>query len=142
MSINRKTEIKRESLTAPYIKKDKEFYLDYMDIEEKFLKKAIEISERMMVAFMRENKVEVKVDVDDISNKIIEKIIDKLPKAQYIQVSASDIIQEKPKDGFSLDDGPVVVKTEKMEIKGKLGNSSISKDSIDKNLDVLDNFSL
>ena len=142
MTVNKN---KSESLTAPYIKKDKNFYLNTVEIEESMLKKAINIAERLMVAFMRENKVEVKVDASDIADKIIDKIIDKLPQQQVIYMKSNET-EDQPatnkKSNFKLDDTPVVVKTEKVEIKGKIGSTSISKDNINSSLDALDDFVL
>lgn len=125
-----------------HIVRNKDYYLNTLNIEADLLKKASDIAERMMVAFMRENKVEVKVDVDDIADKIIGKILEKLPKDRYIggyeNTTTSGI-----KDGFKYDnDEPVVIKTEKIEIKGKTGTVSKTKDSISESMDILDGLSI
>lgn len=131
----RTTQTKNLRVPPVNIVRDKQYYFNTLDLEHDLLKKASDIAERMMVAFMRENRVEVKVDVDDIADKIIGKIIDKLPKGEsYITSESSPIKQD---NGFSYDDGPVIIKTEKIEIKGKIGKTSKSKDSIKESMDIL-----
>lgn len=132
----RTTETKRLNPQPNTVLRDKQYYFNTLDIEHDMLKKAADIAERMMTAFMRENKVEVTVNVDDIADKIIAKILDKMPT----QVIIRDGVEEpnKFKEDFNLDDGPVVIKTERVEIKGKVGSVSKSTDNINESLDVLE----
>jgi hypothetical protein len=124
-----------------HIVRNKDYYLNTLNIEADLLKKASDIAERMMVAFMRESKVEVKVDVDDIADKIIGKILEKLPKGSYSGGYENTTVRSN--DGFKYDDDePVVIKTEKIEIKGKTGTVSKTKDSISESMDILDGLSI
>lgn len=123
-------------MVQKHIVRNKEYYLNTLNIEADLLKKAADLAERMMVAFMRENKVEVSVDVDDIAEKIINRLVDKLPKiGSYVPISGN----QSKEEGFSFDDGPVIIKTEKIEVKGKIGNVTKSTDNISESLDILDN---
>lgn len=130
----RKTEITSTKASPKSIVRDKDYYLNSLNIEHDLLKKAADLSERMMVAFMRENRVEVSVNVDDIADKIIEKIGDKLQTHVYIPPEG---VQRK-NDDFNLDDGLVVIKTDKIEVKGKISKESKTGDSISDNLDALE----
>lgn len=123
-----------------HIIRNKDYYLNTLNIEADLLKKASDLAERMMVAFMRENKVEVKVNVDDIADKIIDKILSKLP-VMTGGYSVPGTISAG--GGFKYDDDePVVIKTEKIEIKGKTGTVSKTKDSISESMDILDGLSI
>lgn len=137
----RKTEITSTKASPKSIVRDKDYYLNSLNIEHDLLKKAADLSERMMVAFMRENRVEVSVNVDDIADKIIAKIIDKLPTQTIIRESSGNQVIKKT-DDFSLDDGPVIIKTEKIEVKGNVGTIKKSDDNISSNLDMLDNLQI
>lgn len=119
--------------------RNKEYYLNTLNIEHDLLKKAADIAERMMVAFMRENKVEVSVDVDDIADKIIAKIGNRL---QPYAVSNPDGGWENKKPEFSYDNGPVILKTEKIEVKGKVGSIKKTNDTINESLDILENIQI
>lgn len=122
-----------------HITRNKDFYLNTLNIEHDLLKKATDLAERMMVAFMRENRVEVSVNVDDIADKIIDKLKDKL---NFTTVISSDSLPSKVVNDFNLDDEPVIIKTEKIEVKGKVGNITKTEDNISNNLDVLDNLQI
>lgn len=126
-----------------HIARNKDFYLNTLNVEADLLKKASDLAERMMVAFMRENKVEVKLDSDDIANKIIEKILNKLPQPGSYPGSYHGSNPGSKDGGFKYDDDtPVVLKTEKIEIKGKVGTVSKSDDNISSNMDILDGLSI
>jgi hypothetical protein len=127
---NRTTEIKK--LHNPkVIVRDKEYYFNTLNIEHDLLKKATDIAERMMVAFMRENKVEVSIDPEDLANRIAEKLGKRVyHPGEYPMESASV-------PGFNYDDGPVIIKTEKIEVKGNLTSVSKTKDSIKESMDTL-----
>lgn len=131
--MNRTTEITRKSIATNSIVRNKEYYFNTLNIEADLLKKATDIAERMMVAFMRENKVEVTLNVEDIAEKIVEK----LGKRVYHPRDYSTGNTASQSGGFNYDDGPVILKTEKMEVKGKVGNISKTKDSIQESLDIL-----
>jgi len=135
----RTTEIISKNPGPKPIVRDKDYYLNSLNIEHDLLKKATDLAERMMVAFMRENRVEVSVNVDDIADKIIDKLKDKL---NFTTVISSDSLPSKVVNDFNLDDGPVIIKTEKIEVKGKVGNITKTEDNISNNLDVLDNLQI
>lgn len=135
----RKTEITSTKASPKSIVRDKDYYLNSLNIEHDLLKKAADLSERMMVAFMRENRVEVSVNVDDIADKIIDKLKDKL---NFTTVISSNSLPSKAVNDFNLDDRPVIIKTEKIEVKGKVGNITKTEDNISNNLDVLDNLQI
>lgn len=138
---NRKTKTKRLNEKPSALVRDKEYFFNTLDLEHDLLKKATDLAERMMVAFMRENRMEVSVDVDDIADKIIDKIIDKLPEQRLI-VREGGSGSQPVVDDFSFDDGPVVIKTDKVKIKGNVGKESKSKDNIDESLEKLEDFKL
>lgn len=141
--MSRTTEIKKLTEHPKAIVRDKQYYFNTLDLEADLLKKAASIAERMMVAFMRENKVEVSINVDDIADKIIDKIGSKLQS--HVDLSSarrqSDDTENK-KDDFSLDDGPIIIKTEKIEVKGKVGNIIKTGDSISDNMDMLEGLNI
>jgi hypothetical protein len=138
----RTTEIKRSNKPNAVVR-NKEYYFNTLDLEHDLLIKASSIAERMMVAFMRENKVEVSINVDEIANKIIDKIGSKLQS--YVDLGStrqqSDDTKNK-KDDFSLDDGPVIIKTEKIEVKGKVGSIIRTGDSISDSMDMLEGLNI
>lgn len=139
----RTTEIISKNPGPKPIVRDKDYYLNSLNIEHDLLKKATDLAERMMVAFMRENRVEVSVNVDDIADKIIDKIGDKLQSYAIQNPNLGwENTPSKKKDDFNLDDGPVIIKTEKIEVKGKVGNITKTEDNISNNLDVLDNLQI
>jgi hypothetical protein len=100
--MSRKTEVKRLNEKPGAIVRDKGYYFNTLDLEHDLLKKASDIAERMMVAFMREHKVEVSINVDDIVNKIVEKIGDRLHLAGPVQFD-----KQKEKGQFSYNDSQV-----------------------------------
>lgn len=113
-----------------------------MDIQDSLLKKAISMAERMFAAFVRESKVEVSLDADDLADKIIAKIEPKL-QSQVIHVSGESSANRQ--SGFDFDDDePVIIKTKKTQIKGadQIKKTTKSKDSISDNLDALEDFQL
>lgn len=139
---NRKSEeVSRRSLTGKPIKRDKDYYLNNLDVEMALHAKAVSLAERMFTAFMRENRVEVSLNIDDLVDKITKKLEPKLGETRVVYQQGSGPVQKQ--DGFSFDDdGPVILKAEKVEIKGELGKTSKSKDSIDDNLDILGNLEI
>lgn len=136
----RTTKITRLSEPGKTIVRDKQYYFNTLDIEADLLRKATDIAERMMVAFMRENKVEVSVNVDDIADKIIAQLEPKL-RSHVIVRGESEVSANKVPQ-FDYDDGPVVLKTDKIEVKGKVGQTTKTKDSIKENLDILENIEI
>jgi hypothetical protein len=128
---------RKSNRPAPIIR-NKEYYFNTLDLEHDLLVKATSIAERMMVAFMRENKVEVSVDVDDIADKIIAKLDKKLQSHTY---SKSDLETIKT-PGFNYDDGPVILKTEKVSVKGKVGSVTKSGDSISDSMNSLEDLNI
>lgn len=135
-------ELSRKSLTGKPIVRDKNYYLETLDIQDSLLKKAVSMAERMFAAFVRESKVEVSLDADDLADKIIKKIEPRL-QSQVVHVTAQDGVV--PKAGFDFDDDePVIIKTKKTQIKGadKIKKTTKSKDSISDNLDALEDFQL
>ena len=138
----RTTEIKR--LHQPNtIVRDKQYYFNTLDLEHDLLKKAADIAERMMVAFMREHKVEVSVNVDDIADKIIKQLEGKLQSHVWSSpVRQHSDSTQATNGGFSYDDGPVIIKTDKVEVKGSAATTSKTKDSIKENLDILENLEI
>lgn len=135
-------ELSRKSLTGKPIVRDRNYYLQSMDIQDSLLKKAVSIAERMFAAFVRESKVEVSLDADDLADKIIKKIEPRL-KSEVRYVHSDSGTPSQP--GFDYDDDePVIIKTKKTEIKGadKIKKTSKSSDSIADNLDALEDFQL
>ena len=135
------TKITKTERTSNFVVRDKQYYFNTLDIEADLLRKAADIAERMMAAFMRENKVEVSLNVDDIAHKIMSKLDDKLQsyvfKNQNVGLPTSSSVNH-----FTLDDKPVILKTDKIEVKGKIGNTIKSKDNISDNLDALENLEI
>lgn len=123
-------------MAQKYVVRNKEYYLNTLNIEADLLKKASDLAERMMVAFMRENKAEVKIDIDDIADKIVDKILIKLP---LITRESSTQSRISSSDGFKYsEDDTLIVKTEKIEVKGKIAQESKTQDSISENMDALE----
>ena len=134
----RATRITRQSEQPKAVVRDKQYYFNTLDIEADLLKKAADIAERMMVAFMRENRVEVSIDPEDIANRIAEK----LGKRVYHPGSYPTSDPGSYPGNFDYDDGPVVLRTDKVEVKGKLGKETKTGDSIKDDLDILENITI
>lgn len=130
-------EISRKSSTGNTVKRDKQFYLNSLDVESSLMTRAISLAERMFTAFLRENKLQVTVDADDVAEKILAKIGPRLSAQSF----NGDVVSSED-DGFTFDDEPVILKTEKMEIKGALGKTKKSQDSTKKNLEALEGLSI
>ena len=135
--MSRTTKITRLAEPAKTIVRDKSYYFNTLDLEADLLRKATDLAERMMVAFMREHKVEVSVNVDDIADKLVAKLAGKL---QSHVVTRNDSANKVP--GFDYDDGPVVIKTDKIEVKGKVGQTTKTSDSIKESMDILENIEI
>ena len=136
--MSRKTEIKRLNDKPNTIVRDKQYYFNTLDLEHDLLKKAADIAERMMVAFMREHKVEVSVDPEDLANRIVEK----LNKRVYHPETYSENIQKNPSKTFDYDEGPVIIKTDKVSVKGNAVTINKTKDSIKESMDILQNLEI
>jgi hypothetical protein len=137
---NRKSrEVSRRTNTGKAVVRDKDYYLNNLDIEKSLHDKAINIAERIFAAFVREKNIQVSVNTDDLADQIIKKLLPKLPKG------GGQVAFQGPtgnEDGFTFDDAPVIIKTDKVEIKGDLAKAKKSTDSISDSLNVLDDFSL
>lgn len=139
--MSRTTETKKVNERPAAIVRDKQYYFNTLDLEHDLLKKAADIAERMMVAFMRENKVEVSVNVDDIADKIIAQLGDKLQSRVIVHESGT-LSANKVPGGFDYDDSPVIIKTDRIEVKGNVGTTSKTKDSIKENMDILEDLEI
>lgn len=130
--------IETKRLTGKTVVRDKEFYLKNLEIEESLLTRATSIAERMFATFIRENNVQVKVDIDDLVNKIVDKLG---PNLQYNSTKATepDIIK---KEDFKIGHGPVIVKSEKIKIQGEVGKTMKTSESTSETLQALEGFSL
>lgn len=138
--MNRKTkEVSRKSLTGRPVVRDRQFYLNSLDVEDALMKRAVSLAERMFAAFVRENNIQVTVDADDVADKILKKLEPQLVSTVYVKNGKI----EEEEDKFSFDnDEPVILKTEKMEIKGSLGVEKQSGESTKSSLDALEGFAL
>lgn len=129
----------RISKTARPIVRDKAFYLNQIEVEDSLFKKAVSIAERIFVAFVRENNIQVKVDADDLAEKVIARI-EPLLQSEVRVINKSG---PRTESDFSYDDDePIVIKTEKIEISGDIGKTKKTSDTIDENMDALEGFSL
>lgn len=138
---NRKSkQISRRSNTGNAIVRDKDYYLNNLDIEKSLHDKAINIAERIFAAFVREKNIQVSVNTDDLADQIIKKLLPKLPASGGTWISNGAPTHRE--DDFTYDDAPVIIKTDKIEIKGDLAKAKKSTDSISESLNVLDDFSL
>jgi hypothetical protein len=135
-------EISRHSNTGKVVNRDKQFYLNNLDVEKSLMTRAISLAERMFAAFVRENNISVKVDTDSLADEILKRLEPKLEglktEVRYVGGEKAQRLSEVSGDGFKFDDEPVVVKTGKLEIKGKIGETTVSTDSIEDNLDALE----
>lgn len=135
-----KTERKSKAKNLPKIR-DKAFYMQQIDIEDAMFKRATSIAERIFTAFVRENNIEIKVDANDLADQIIERMGSRLQTEAGMSTRAQTT--DDKKDGFKFDDDePIIIKSEKVEIKGDLGKVKKSNDSIDEQMDALENFKL
>jgi hypothetical protein len=135
--MSRTTKLTRLSEPGKAIVRDKQYYFNTLDLEADLLRKASDLAERMMVAFMRENKVEVSVNVDDIADKIVAKLAGKLQSHTTVRNESANKVP-----GFDYDDGPVILKTDKIEVKGKVGQTTKTSDSINESMDILENIEI
>ena len=139
--MSRTTEIKKLTERPNVIVRDKQYYFNTLDIDHDLLKKAADIAERMMVAFMREHKVEVSVSVDDIADRIAAKLESKLQSHVFLKTE-DGLLNSPSREKFSYDDGPVVIKTDRIEVKGNVATTSKTKDSIKENMDILEDLEI
>jgi hypothetical protein len=140
-------QISRSSSTGKMVRRDKEYYLNNLDVEASLMTRAVSLAERMFAAFVRENNISVKVDTDSLADEILKRLEPKLEgmktEVRYVDGGGPKGLSEVNSDGFKYDnDEPVIIRTGKMEIKGKIGKTVKSEDNIDDALDALDGFEL
>jgi hypothetical protein len=132
-------------MPSPIVKKDLTDYAYGKDIDEKVIKMASQLAEKMAVSMVREM---AGLNMDGLVEKVIEgvteRIAAKIPEQQTViqQVvqESSDEIKQKAKDDFSFDSPDIAVDRSKgLELKGEIGKKTKKKGSIDEQLDALDN---
>ena len=114
----------RHSSTGKVIKRDKNYYLNNLDVENSLMTRAISLAERMFAAFVRENNISVKVDTDNLADEILKRLEPKLEglktEVRYVDGGGTGHVSANKVDGFKFDDDePVVIKTEKNGDKRK-----------------------
>lgn len=113
------------------VERNRKFYRDSIDIETDLVNRAAAIAERLLVAVLRENKVNVEIDVDDLVDKIVDRINVKMP----VKIIES---KEEPENSFEFDAPDLEpMKIKKYEIKGNIGNKTQTQDSTNDSLEAL-----
>lgn len=127
------------------VKKDLSDYDYGKDIDEKVIKMATQIAEKMAVSMLREM---TGLNVDRIVDKVIEGVTAKIeaaiPSQQTIirEVVSEEApqIKKKAQEQFAFE-GPAtsIDRSEGMELKGEIGKKTKKKGSLDEQIDALDN---
>ena len=131
-------------MPSPEARKDLTDYEYGKDIDEKVVKMAMQMAEKLAVSMVREaTGVNVSSIVDKVIEGVVDKIAEKLPEQQtvireVVSQSASEI-HKKAEADFSFDSPNVTVdRSEGLKLKGEIGKKTKKKGSLDEQLDALD----
>lgn len=137
-------------LPSPIQKKDLTDYTYGKNIDEKVIKMASSLAEKMAVAIVRETlSLNIEGIVDKICDKIVPKLVDRigdemnstLPESiagHYMPIAKDEIRKEIKEFVFERPD-IAIDRSQGIKVKGEVGNKTTSSDSTDNDLDLLDN---
>jgi hypothetical protein len=135
-------------MPSPQVKKDLTDYAYGKDIDERVVKMAMQMAEKLAVSMVRElATVNVGNMVEQVIEGVTSQIEAKLPEQQTIirevvQESTADI-KRKAQDEFSFDGPDIAVDRSKgLKLKGEIGTKTKKKQSLNEQLDALDNLDL
>jgi len=131
-------------LPSPKQKKDLTDYRYGLDIDEKVVKMAASLAERMAISLMRESlSMNTEAIVDKIVSELSDKIIAAIPEQKTIiqQVVADETPDLKRETGeFVIEGAEISIDRSKgLKLHGKVGEKTKVKESTDDALDALDN---
>jgi predicted transcriptional regulator len=125
-------------MPSPIQKKDFTDYTYAKDIDEKVLRLASSMAEKLAVSMVRET---LSLNLDGLVDKICDKIIEKIP-----EITVKETIHHekqsirKDMENFTFDRPNVVVdRSDDIQLHGDLGKTTKTKDSTDEALDALSN---
>lgn len=131
-------------MPSPIQKRDTTNYAYSKDIDEKVVRMATSLAEKMAISMIRETQ-QLNIDkiVDKISESLIDKICAAMPKQQTIiqQVADSNSIGIKKEiSEMVFETADIVVdRSSGLKLHGKIGEKTKSEESTDDMLDALDN---
>jgi recombination DNA repair RAD52 pathway protein len=126
------------------VKKNLNDYAYGKDIDEKVVKMAANLAEKMAASLLRELSVDTERIVERVISGVTDKIEAAIPSQQTIirEVAreSSDEIKKAIKQDFDFTAPEVAVdRSEGLELKGDIGKKTKKKGSLDEQLDALDN---
>lgn len=124
-----------KEIISQQVNRNRQYYLDNTDIEKQVSDRATAMAERIIVATLRESQVSVQLDVDDLANRVVEK----LGKKIILNQNKKD---QEDTDFLDEENKPENLKIEKYEIKGKIGKKTQECDSTEDALEALLNLSI
>lgn len=132
------------TLPSPIQKRDFTDYQYGLDIDEKVIKMACNLAERMAISMVRESMLmDTSKIVEKISETLVEKIIAALPEQQTIiqQVVSDEVGMLKKEMGDLVFEGANIAidRSKGLKLHGDIGEKTKSKDSTDDALAALDN---
>lgn len=133
-------------LPSPKQKKDLTDYQYGKDIDEKVVKMAVGLAEKLAISMIREA---LSVNTDTMVNKIVseltEKIVAAIPEQRTViqQVVSEESTRLKSElSEFAFEGAEISIDRSKgLKLHGKTGKTSSSEESTDSVLDLLDNLS-
>lgn len=127
------------------VKRDLSDYAYGKDIDEKVIKMATQLAEKMAVGMLREiSGINVEHMVDKVIEGVTAKIEAAIPSQQTVirevVEEGAPSIKREAQDAFSFD-GPVtsVDRSKGLKLKGEIGKTTKKKGDLDEQLDALDN---
>ena len=129
------------------VKRDLSDYAYGKDIDEKVIKMAVQLAEKMATSMLRElSGVNIEHMVEKVIEGVTAKIEAAIPSQQTIirevVAEGTSEIKKEAQDAFSFD-GPItsVDRSKGLKLKGEIGKKTKKKGSLDEQLDALDNLS-
>jgi len=134
-------------MPSPEHKKDFTDYKYGADIDERVVKMATSLAERMAISLMREAlSINTDAMVDKIINSLSAKIVEAMPEQrtiiqQVVSQEAGDI--RKDAGDFIFEGADLAIDRSKgLKLHGKVGEKSTSTESTDDVLDALDGLTI
>ena len=135
-------------MPSPVQKKDLTDYAYGMDIDEKVVKMACTLAEKMAIAMVRETLSHINTNqmTEHMLDSITEKIVAAMPEQKTViqQVVSAESAELKNEMRDLVFEGADIAidRSKGLKLHGKVGETTESEDSTDDALDMLDNLQL
>jgi hypothetical protein len=135
-------------MPSPIQKKDLTDYTYGMDIDEKVVKMACKLAERMAITMVRESLGHINTAqiTETMLDSLVSKIVDALPDQQTViqQVVSQETEELKKKMNDLVFEGAEVAidRSKGLKLHGDIGEKTKTSESTDDALDALDNLEL